>query len=249
VKLWAGITGEGVSLRVSDGPPERLKPDPRASQESPSRSYVYGHATSEGVLFYIGKGTGRRAWDDSRHPLWHRYVQKHLSGVYQVLILADNMSPEEAESLESEWITQEAETLVNWINFGRKTDCEALDRFHKLRDANRIFIQESKALEKSDPEQAIARYYKAMHAIADYAKIRTEAGLVGLLLDEERNELGYSGEIVVLDRLTLLLIRQGRAREAATATDYYFKEYRADAQLSAAASIKKRVARSAASDA
>jgi hypothetical protein len=249
VKLWAGITGEGISLRLSDRPPERLKPDPRANQVSPSRSYVYGHATSEGVLFYIGKGTGRRAWDDSRHPLWHRYVQKHLSGVYNVLILADNLSPDQAESLESEWITQESETLVNWINFGRKTDFEALDRFHKLRDANRMFIQESKGLEKSDPEEAIARYYKAMLAIANYARIKTESGLIGLLLDEERSEVGYSGEIVVLDRLTLLLARQGRGREAAAAAEEYFSQYRADASLSAATSIRKRVSRSTASDA
>lgn len=249
VKLWTEITEEGISLRTSDTPSKRLKPNPLANQEAPLRSYVYGHLTSDGVLFYVGKGKDRRAWDDSRHPLWHRYVHKHLSGVYQVVILADNLSPEDAETLESEWINQESETLVNWINFRRQTDFKALERFHKSKNENRIFIQQTKVLEKVSPEEAIMRYYKAIDAIADYASIKTETGLVGLLLDEEQSEKGRSGEISVLDRLSLLLMRQGRECEAMTLVEKYFKEYRADAQLSIAASIKKRVIRGAASGA
>ena len=67
--------------------------------------------------FYIGKGTGRRAWQDDCHPLWHRYVKNHLQGKYSVVILADDLTADRAEELESAWITQESETLVNWINF------------------------------------------------------------------------------------------------------------------------------------
>lgn len=55
-------------------------------------------------------------------------------------MLADDLTADESEELESEWIALESETLVNWINFGRKTDFEQLDTFHKLRDSNRQLI-------------------------------------------------------------------------------------------------------------
>lgn len=41
-----------------------------------SQFYVYTHAKPNGSVFYVGKGTGRRAWDlsPSRRKLWHKNV-------------------------------------------------------------------------------------------------------------------------------------------------------------------------------
>lgn len=240
MKLWAGITGEGISLRISDKSPEKLTPSATAGQEAPRRNYVYAHLNSNGVPFYIGKGIGRRAWDDSRHALWHRYVANHLDSKYKVVILVDDLTPSQAEYLESEWMVQESDTLVNWINLGRKFNFDALQRFHSLRRENRERVDRAKHIERSEPESAIAVYFEALHCISTYAKLQTEEGLVGALLDEERAEFGYSGELVVLDRLTLCLVRVGRGPEAKAVADRYFAEYRGDEQLSAAAAVKKR---------
>jgi hypothetical protein len=224
-------------------PSPPLAPSPDADQERPRRHYVYAHTDSSGQIFYVGKGAGRRAWSTDRHDLWHWYVTRHLEGKYRVCILQDDLSPEEADHLEQLWIAQCSDRLVNWVNFGRDYDAEALERYHALRNANRSLIQSARSLEKTDPEKAVAMYVRAVGAISEYASISYETGLVGQLLREQTQELGLSGELEALDRLTLCLVRLGRASEAATHMDRYFKLYRADLQLRVADRIKKRVSK------
>jgi hypothetical protein len=243
MRLRAGVTGEGIRMSIGESEPRRLEPSPEADQVTPRRNYVYAHYDEKGTPFYVGKGVGRRAWHDSRHPLWHRYVERHLGGKYSVRILADDLSPQDAEAVESEWIVQESDTLVNWINFGRKTDLGAVDKYHALRNANRELIAETRPIEKLDPERAVSAYYQAIANIAAYATLKTEGGLIGRLLDEVQQELGYSGELQALDRLTLCLRNLGRGTEALAAAEKYFAEYRADAALGLAESIRKRVAK------
>lgn len=245
MKVWGGISVNGITLRIGAAESPRLEPSESANQVAPRRSYVYGHYDEEGTPFYIGKGVTRRAWDNSRHPLWYRYVERHLDGKYTVRILMDDLTPEQAEEFESEWIAQESETLVNWINFGRNTNFDALEEYQALRNANRERIAAARPLETSDPEHAIAAYYRAISDIAGYAMLKTEDGLIGLLLDEERQEVGFSGELEALDRLTLCLSRLGRGAEAQSAAEKYFASFKADQNLRLAESIKKRVAKAA----
>jgi len=241
VKLRAGITGEGISLRFGEQEPARLEPSPTADQISPKKFYVYGHFDERGRPFYIGKGTGRRAWQGDRHPYWHRYVKDHLNSKYSVVILADNLDSDQAEEIENSWMVQESQTLVNWINFGRKTDFSALDKFHKLREQNLAEAAKARAIEKSDPECAADIYLRCLERIDEYAYIQAELGLVGQLIDEERRENGIRGEIHILDRLTLCLVRSGKRTEAERVTGQYFDKYKADEALAIAIAINKRI--------
>jgi hypothetical protein len=78
------LTNLGIEISWNFGEePELLKPAVDSNQENPRRDYVYAHLDNEGKIFYIGKGNGRRAWSDDRHPLWRRFVKKHLSGEYK----------------------------------------------------------------------------------------------------------------------------------------------------------------------
>lgn len=72
-------------------------------------AYVYGHYKADtGELFYVGKGTGNRAWNKSgRNRHWKFVVNKHG---FNVKILYDNLTDEEAFAKEKELI---AETGVN----------------------------------------------------------------------------------------------------------------------------------------
>jgi hypothetical protein len=242
MKSTASGTNLGVELSLYDGDGKKpLKPAADANQENPRRSYVYAHADGAGKIFYIGKGEKRRAWSADRHTLWRRYVEKHLGGNYRVRILQDNLSAAEAEEAEPAWIAQCSDNLVNWVNMGRATDFQALERYHKLQDANRSLIQQAKAFEKRDMVQAVKMYAQAIEAIAGYAFIDYEKGLVGQLLNEEADELGRSGEIEALDRLTMCLIKLKRPAEASEQAKSYFAIYRRDLQMAASQRIAKRI--------
>jgi hypothetical protein len=232
-KLTASVTTRGIELTIGDTQRSPLTPDPDANQDNPRGNYVYAHADSAGKIFYVGRGLGRRAWSAERHPLWHRYVQKHLGGQYKVQILEDNLSSEESERVESAWIDQCSHHIVNWQNYGRKTDFQALERYNNLRAANRALILRAKSVEKTDLEHAIVIYVQAS---IDY-----EEGLVAELLREEADELGRHGEIEALDRLTLCLVKLNRRDEAAKRVASYVALYRRDTERSAYRRIAKRL--------
>ena len=66
--------------------------------------YIYAHyIKGEKVPFYIGKGTGNRAWNSSeRNKYWHDKVKKH--GNFNVKILEKNLTEKQAYKREKEII-------------------------------------------------------------------------------------------------------------------------------------------------
>lgn len=242
LKLSTRLTNLGIEISLNGTERSKpLVPAKDADQLNPRQSYVYAHMDNAGTIFYVGKGEGKRAWSMDRHPLWHRYVEKHLGGKYQVRILKDNLSVQEAEEVEAAWIAQCSDSLLNWQNMGRATDFLALERYHKLRDANRSLVQQAKAHEKVDLAEAAKMYVQAIEAIAQYASISYEKGLVGKLLDDEADDIGRAGEIEALDRLTMCLVKLNRSADAASHANRYFAKYRRDLQLGTAQRINKRI--------
>ena len=218
-------------VRLSFGKQEPLKPNNTADQENPRRCYVYAHEGVHGTYFYVGKGTGRRAWSKDRDANWHWYVETHLAGEYRVRILADDLSSEEAEALEADWIEQCAEGLVNWVSPGRKFDYAALERFHALRDSNRALLKQARATEAEDLEQAASMYIRVVEAAAEYNSIITERGLVPRLVAEQNAAQGIAGirgEMWAIRRLVECLIKLGRPEAARQQAARYLEIYQAD---------------------
>jgi|SRR6266545_148047 len=239
-QLQMRMTNAGIEMNFGV-PCPRLEASPTADQSKPKRYYVYAHQSADGVPFYIGKGTDDRAWSKDRDALWHRFVETRLAGAYKVVILADNLAERQAEELEAEWIAQEPNTLVNWINAGRKFDLEANARFHRLRNANRLLIEQARTRERTNLAEAIEMYRRALDATAEYAFIDDEQGLVSDLMREERQAIGNHGEIGALDRFTKCLLKLGRVGEARAVADTYFDRYRFDATMVAGAKIRQRI--------
>jgi hypothetical protein len=67
--------------------------------------YVYAHQKeTDGKCFYIGKGSGKRAWTkQARNQYWKNVVNKHG---YKVIILVNNISEIKALELEQSFISQ-----------------------------------------------------------------------------------------------------------------------------------------------
>jgi hypothetical protein len=197
---------------------------------------VYFHRDSDGNIFYVGKGTERRAWSLDRHAAWKKYVSERLSGKYTVEIHKDGLTEAQAETLEDALISQYGKQLINWINYGRDFDYEALRRYHELRDANRRFIADTRPIELSNPPLAVERYRQAIATLREYESLTLERGIVA--------EMGIGpnwGDPSILDRLTLCLVKLGRFGEAITEAENYFSEFPSALQLALGKRINARI--------
>lgn len=211
--------------------------DVKKTEEPESREfYVYAHRDTEGAIFYIGKGTGRRAWSQERHPVWHRYVKERLNGTYSVEILQKGLTETEAEARECDLIAQFGPQLVNWQNPGRGFDYAALKQYHALRGANLLFVASSRPLEDSDLNTAIDRYRHALSNMRQYEALVVETGIVAELSRDSK-----IGDLNILDRLTLCLVRSERSVEARAEVERYFDDFPAARNTSKARRILKRV--------
>ena len=80
-----------------------------------NKYYVYSHSIL-GKVFYIGKGTGKRAWATSnRSKAWLNMTEEKS---FEVNIVADNLSNSETCELEHNLILSNKENLVNKLSNG-----------------------------------------------------------------------------------------------------------------------------------
>ena len=202
----------------------------------PNDFYVYFHRDNDGSIFYVGKGTGRRAWSQDRHAVWHKYVNERLNGQYSVEIHKDGLQENEAEKLEDELIEKYGGQIVNWINPGRDFDYQALEEFHRLRNANREFVDETKQIESTNIVEAVERYRVALKRMREYESLTLERGLVA--------ELGGGpdwGDINILNRITVCLQKQKRHAELIKEAEEYFSEFPSAKNMSIGKQVIKRV--------
>jgi len=72
------------------------------SDSDSKRFYVYAHLRPTGEVFYIGKGTNKRAWSRSlRNRHWNFIVDKHG---FKVTIVRDRLTEKDAFDLEARLI-------------------------------------------------------------------------------------------------------------------------------------------------
>jgi hypothetical protein len=203
--------------------------------------YVYLHVAPDGTPFYVGKGRARRAWSKARTAAWRRYVDERLQGRYSVEIHRDGLTTMEALALEGALVATHGARLVNWLNPSREFDVAMRERAALLRTETLAMVGTAQFLEQAAPEAALHRYRLALDDVRRYCRWPVERGLLGELRESDRQ-----GEPLVLDRLTRLLERLGRAREILSVAATYFAEFPDAARTPAGARVRRRCERAAA---
>ena len=116
-----------------------------------STYYCYSHSVC-GRIVYVGKGKGNRAWSKNRSALWKRVT----SNGYQVYIIEDNLTEEQAFDLERR--------VINLLMEEYRGNCSAnkaiRDTILRLRDERRqlrrLYIPRS----DQDEEMSKMWYYE-----------------------------------------------------------------------------------------
>jgi hypothetical protein len=192
--------------------------------------YVYVHRAKGGVLrngdvFYVGKGTGDRAWRrDTRHTVWGRYVQERIGGEYTVEIVQDNLDEQAALDLEERLIQKYGSQLINWQNPGRNIDYHATERFWTLRKESQRLTELAKDAGKNDPSTAVEAARQALELVHEYSQIEPEDSLVSEFAPP-RVGSPTVGDPEVIYRLALSLQRAGEFDGVVSSVDEYLSRY------------------------
>ena len=200
--------------------------------------YVYFHRDSDGNIFYVGKGTGKRAWSKGGHnPLWRKYIEERLHGKYTVEIFKEGLIEQKAEELESELIDKYCDQTVNWMS-GRNKDYDALDRRNRLRKENLDSVKKTRSIEAIEPEKAVIKYREALEKMREYESIVYEKDT---LISELTAGEPSTGDWIILDRLTLCLVKSKRFSEAIEEAEKYLNDFPGLHHIKAGERIKKRI--------
>lgn len=208
------------------------------------RYYVYIHKDHKGNVFYVGKGTRDRAWakNNERQVLWQRYVEK-LNGEYHVEIYKGGLSENEALSIESGLMEKYGGSLINWINFSRSIDSDRYKKYWEYREKNDILLKKARSNEKTDLEKAVYLYKQALEELIEKDSLSEgNEHYTGLALEvyQEFEKNTRTGNIIILDRLTICLKKLGKIEEIVLHINNYLDVFPAAKKMASFNKILKR---------
>jgi hypothetical protein len=96
---------------------------------------------------------------------------------------------------------------------------EAAGEYHRLNNANREFVKETRALERSDTPEAVTRYRRAIAALCQCRDFARAKGLeaYGFVLNQT--------DATPIDRLTRCLLKMSRTDEAGSELDRFVEAF------------------------
>jgi hypothetical protein len=98
-------------------------------------------------------------------------------------------------------------------------DYEASAEYHRRNQANRQFVKETRSFEKSNPDEAVARYRRAVAVLSECRSFSREKGL---------EAHGYSlnqTDATPIERLVLCLVKMGKVEDAMKELDHFIESF------------------------
>ena len=189
----------------------------------PGRFYVYVHKDAEGTVFYVGKGTGDRAYSRDRPPEWNEYVSKKSGGKFSVEIVRDRISEDDALQVEDAVMAECAATIINRVNMHAPYDAAKMMAYTEALRSYDKGLERAVDLGKAGKlDQAVAEFEAAYVRYFDVIK-NYDYDLGG------RQGLASTGfnfhPHALADRYTKALAQAGRHSELVAFAERYFRDY------------------------
>lgn len=98
-------------------------------------------------------------------------------------------------------------------------DYDASTEYHRVNQANRLFVKDTRPLEESDPAEAVARYRRALTTLSECRELAQVKGLDvhGFALNQT--------DAIPIDRLIRCLVDSSHGEDAAKALDHFIDEF------------------------
>ena len=191
----------------------------------PGKHYVYVHKGPDGSVFYVGRGTGNRAYSKDRGPDWDWYVKNVLGDQFSVELVRENIS--EADSLELEDILMQryGATIINLQNFHSPRD---QTKFMKYADAIKLYTDARKEAEALAARGSIDKAMAAFGTAYDHYLVATENSDYDLGARRRLRESGlYNYHPTALaDACTKMLAKSARYAELVAFGERYFTDFK-----------------------
>lgn len=114
-------------------------------------------------------------------------------------------------------------------------DYETIAEYHRLNNANREFVRDTRNTERSNLVEPVSRSRQALATLTRCRELVREKGVTGF----EPNQT----DSIPIERVVLCLIKLGKRDEAASALDAFVEEFPHTRELRIVGEARKRIER------
>jgi hypothetical protein len=203
---------------------------------TPGRFYVYVHKDENGRVFYVGKGTGNRAWSEDRDVQWHQHVAR-LGGKYMVEIVRDGISEEDALQIEDAAMAQHGDSIINLQNFHAPHDSTKLLAYSKAMGDYSIAFREATTLAEGNKHEAARLRFEAAYAAWVEAMRHYDYRLGAW------ENPGRSPPVTLADKYTKYLFQGGQLERVVAFEEQFLRDFPGDETRPVIRALRKRADR------